>query len=124
MFQRLTHHDPLRGVQIRQSPDEILESCIANIWPLGKWFVWDVLLKPPIPKHPQNQAVGFIVANVFHEPIDSFLVSEVTKLTLQANNCRQCALSFVCSKIIVNPKDDTPKYSKYTLETYVSEWLL
>jgi len=71
MFQRLTRRDPLRRVQIHHSPDEIFERRVTNIWPIWKWLVRDVVFVPVFPKHPQDLAKNFFVANVL--PIQSFL---------------------------------------------------
>lgn len=68
---------PAARVWTCHSLDEILESCIANILPLRKWFVRDVFFGSLIPKHPQDLATSVILCNVLQEPIDAFSVSKI-----------------------------------------------
>jgi len=70
-----------------------------------------MLLRPLVPKHPQDLAVDFLVFNVLHEPVQPILVSKVRDLALQADECRQGALRLVFPEIIVWPEDDTAKHS-------------
>lgn len=115
MFQRLMRRDPLRRVQIRHPLDEIFEHGVVNVWPVRKWLVRDVVFGPLFPKHPQDLAIDFLVANVLHEPIQSFLVPKVRNLTLQANESRQRTLCLMFLKIVIRPEYNTPEHSVYAL---------
>lgn len=70
-----------------------------------------MLLRPLVPKHPQDLAVDLLISDVLHEPVQTILISKVRDLTLQADERRQGALRLVFAEIIVWPEDDTAKHS-------------
>lgn len=70
-----------------------------------------MLLRPLVPKHPQDLAVDLLISDVLHEPVQTILVSKVRDLSLQADERRQGALRLVFPEIIVWPEDDTAKHS-------------
>jgi hypothetical protein len=119
MRQCLSSCDSLRGIQVHQPQNQILEDAVFYLEPFCEWFVLNIRLITILPKHSQNRATYFFFVEMRLETFESFFISETRYLSLQPKHIRRCFLFFVWLEISVRPKYHTIKDGIYTLEVLV-----
>ena len=76
------------------------------------------------PEHPQDLTIYIIVADMLQEPLNSFPVTKIRNLTLQADEIRQRALRNMLFEIVIRTKDNLAELSIYTLQAHISNSVL